>query len=209
MKTKEPILLFRDAEVIEKAQKRLTTTLNAMNEINKEFKTLDIGEIESFEDYDSIARDVQTFCYNKYRSILPENAIVAGLKVSKEKLFDLCKPEGMNRFIDIVKNGLKFHLVNVDYSLFNFSKNNITLKANAYKEIEEKYSIYIDNPKREEFYNTVMRFKESFEQFNEKLSENNAGFLTLTSSIELLGTRVDNNAFFLNEKTLRNIISKL
>jgi hypothetical protein len=170
----EPILLDRNNEKISIEKSKIESDQNILNNIIESFEELEIGDIDTKEKLKSILYYPKATSDKMIMDSLPETAEFGGIKASKAKLFNLAMPDNLPQFIAKVES-LRGIINNIDFNLFDFVNNRMSVKAGTFDKIERKHSVYVDTPERLEMYEAVMNFKESLENIKSVIDKFNKG----------------------------------
>jgi hypothetical protein len=170
--TQEPILLDRNQERIDQEKNKIESDLNILNNVIESFEALEIGELNSMDMFKSLLNYPKATTEKMIMDSLPDVAEVAGIKTTKAKLFQLAVPDNLPAFISKVES-LRGVINGINWDLFDFVLDRIKVRLDVYSLIENKYSVFIDTPGREQFYNTVMEFKSAFENLKNSIEEYN------------------------------------
>jgi hypothetical protein len=173
--TQTPILLDRNQERIDQEKNKIESDLNILNNIIESFEALEIGELNSMDMFRSILNYPKATTEKMIMDSLPdvgEYAEKTGIKTTKVKMLHMAIPDNLPAFISKVES-LRGVINGINWDLFDFVIDRIKVKSNVYSLIEDKYSVYIDTPEREQFYNTVMDFKSAFLNIQNSIKEFN------------------------------------
>lgn len=100
-----------------------------------------------------------------------QNLQVGGLTLNKEKLFDLIeKPDGTNEFIesvdkDLSKNDIREHYIFRAHR-FSVSCNKVVLKKEILEELDNRYSVFIQNENQQNGYNKIVELAKLVNEIN-------------------------------------------
>ncbi|HEY8402354.1 MAG TPA: hypothetical protein VIK89_13895 [Cytophagaceae bacterium] len=199
---KEPLLLFKDEQAINKQLSEIERNVVELNNILFEFGKLGLGEIKSLNDFNSLLKDPKSFCDKITLSRLPDKPEIAGLKVSKEKALELVRPDNQNSVVSFIEGKRKELRISEVAEFIDFKKE-FHIKPGIKEQIENECSVYVDSQERWEVYETVMDFRNQFNKLKDILSPKKIGLVLKTSFI---GTREDNGNVWFDEKKFISLI---
>lgn len=205
--TKEPKLIFKDTDKIQKEIYSLDNTVNIINIIIDNFNELEVGDLKDISDLKRMVSSPKEFVIELVNASLPESADISGVKLSKTKLLGLAIPESLPAFVQLV-NTQREALSTIDFDNLIFFEEGVSLKSNVKEIIEKKHSVYLDTPEKIQFYNMIHSFEKTWCELKEAV-KSKAGLHINLKGNELFGERVDNEAFYISQKVLVNIIKNM
>lgn len=128
-------------------KKLLQETLNI-------FESLNIGTIDNIGELQELLRNPELFCSRLIERMVPEEAKIGELKVSRNKLIEISTPDN---FDEVIKKLNRRYAIadHVNWELYAIKGNTIALSDNNIDIVTEKWSTYITNSEQVEFLSFV------------------------------------------------------
>lgn len=152
--------------------KKFENTKKELQKIITDIKGLELNITIENTDLDKLINSPKMFFCDK---IVNESIKVNGIKLNKEKIFDLMEiPEDINNIIEYIirlkndiiagKQSLYIENLNNDFTIIN---NEINISENALSELKEIHTIYLDNENQIKIFNLLTEIKEKIKAIKE------------------------------------------
>jgi hypothetical protein len=152
--------------------KKFENTKKELQKIITDIKGLELNITIENTDLDKLINSPKMFFCDK---IVNESIKVNGIKLNKEKIFDLMEiPEDINNIIEYIirlkndiiagKQSLYIENLNNDFTIIN---NKINISENALSELKEIHTIYLDNENQIKIFNLLTEIKEKIKAIKE------------------------------------------
>lgn len=152
--------------------KKIENTKKELQKIITDIKGLELNITIENTDLDKLINSPKMFFCDK---IVNESIKVNGIKLNKEKIFDLMEiPEDINNIIEYIirlkndiiagKQSLYIENLNNDFTIIN---NEINISENALSELKEIHTIYLDNENQIKIFNLLTEIKEKIKAIKE------------------------------------------
>jgi hypothetical protein len=147
-------------------------TKKELQKIITDIKGLELNITIENTDLDKLINNPKMFFCDK---IVNESIKVNGIKLNKEKIFDLMEiPENINNIIEYItrlknnviagKQSLYIENLNNDFTIIN---NEINISENTLSELRETHTIYLDSENQIKIFNLLTEIKEKIKTIKE------------------------------------------
>lgn len=147
-------------------------TKNELQKIINDIKTLNLNINLDNGDLETLINSPKIFFCNK---LVDEGIIINGIKLNKEKIFDLMEiPNGLNNIIENIitlKNAViskirNLYIENLNTN-FTITNGKVDISENTLSELKELHTIYLENENQIKVFNLLTEIKNKIEEIKE------------------------------------------
>lgn len=147
-------------------------TKNELQKIINDIKTLNLNINLDNGDLETLINSPKIFFCNK---LVDEGIIVNGIKLNKEKIFDLMEiPNGLNNIIENIitlKNAViskirNLYIENLNTN-FTITNGKVDISENTLSELKELHTIYLENENQIKVFNLLTEIKNKIKEIKE------------------------------------------
>jgi hypothetical protein len=147
-------------------------TKNELQKIINDIKTLNLNINLDNGDLETLINSPKIFFCNK---LVDEGIIINGIKLNKEKIFDLMEiPNGLNNIIENIitlKNAViskirNLYIENLNTN-FTITNGKVDISENTLSELKELHTIYLENENQIKVFNLLTEIKNKIKEIKE------------------------------------------
>lgn len=147
-------------------------TKNELQKIINDIKTLNLNINLDNGDLETLIHSPKIFFCNK---LVDEGIIINGIKLNKEKIFDLMEiPNGLNNIIENIitlKNAViskirNLYIENLNTN-FTITNGKVNISENTLSELKELHTIYLENENQIKVFNLLTEIKNKIKEIKE------------------------------------------
>lgn len=147
-------------------------TKNELQKIINDIKTLNLNINLDNGDLETLINSPKIFFCNK---LVDEGIIINGIKLNKEKIFDLMEiPNGLNNIIENIitlKNAViskirNLYIENLNTN-FTITNGKVNISENTLSELKELHTIYLENENQIKVFNLLTEIKNKIKEIKE------------------------------------------
>lgn len=147
-------------------------TKNELQKIINDIKTLNLNINLDNGDLETLINSPKIFFCNK---LVDEGIIVNGIKLNKEKIFDLMEiPNGLNNIIEniitlknvVISKIRNLYIENLNTN-FTITNGKVDISENTLSELKELHTIYLENENQIKVFNLLTEIKNKIKEIKE------------------------------------------
>ena len=147
-------------------------TKNELQKIINDIKTLNLNINLDNGDLETLINSPKIFFCNK---LVDEGIIINGIKLNKEKIFDLMEiPNGLNNIIEniitlknvVISKIRNLYIENLNTN-FTITNGKVDISENTLSELKELHTIYLENENQIKVFNLLTEIKNKIEEIKE------------------------------------------